>query len=466
MLSDPNATFWEGGKEIPVALVPANKIDANTLMAYETDGTLHVLITPQVSGTQEAIEKAAQGVTMPTIPIKFGWQPTAQKVDWGETLNSLLGGSTIDMVKTLNSEVKYFGEHKDDFLGFWNVFDVGKKGVEGSLKTYLSGDTLAGLQAYVSEVVAAVKTGQAVSETDIDNLQSILVFVETLEVEGVGENIVAGIGDAMAAAGWEDPAETTAGNLESAVNSALGIQSPSTRMVPTGENAAAGIGQGFAAYDFTAEIGALAASLIMLAQSHLSPLILYPYGLLAATGLGLGMLSFNPAGAVGSLTDRIRNALTNSLNIGSLHGIGQSAMAGLSAGILAGESGVVSAMTQVARAAVNAAKRALLIKSPSRVFQDEIGRMTMKGWGQGVLKESRTQAKVVSNAARYLTDTAKTSSIAYAAQDNRRTYNQSSAVNLTGNTFHIRDDKDVQSLAIEIAALTRRQHLGQGLRGA
>ena len=83
-----------------------------------------------------------------------------------------------------------------------------------------------------------------------------------------------------------------------------------------------------------------------------------------------------------------------------------------------------------------------------------------------MLKESRTQAKVVSNAARYLTDTAKTSSIAYASQDNRRTYNQSSAVNLTGNTFHIRDDKDVQSLAIEIAALTRRQHLGQGLRGA
>ena len=92
--------------------------------------------------------------------------------------------------------------------------------------------------------------------------------------------------------------------------------------------------------------------------------------------------------------------------------------------------------------------------------------MTMKGWGQGVLKESRAQAKVVSNAARYLTDTAKTSSIAYASQDNRRTYNQSSAVNLTGNTFQIRDDKDVQSLAIEIAALTRRQHLGQGLRGA
>ena len=46
VLNDPNATFWEGGKEVPVNLVPASKIDANTLIAYDADGTLHVLITP------------------------------------------------------------------------------------------------------------------------------------------------------------------------------------------------------------------------------------------------------------------------------------------------------------------------------------------------------------------------------------------------------------------------------------
>jgi len=39
-------------------------------------------------------------------------------------------------------------------------------------------------------------------------------------------------------------------------------------------------------------------------------------------------------------------------------------------------------------------------------------------------------------------------------------------VNLSGNTFYIRDEKDIQSLAIEIAALTRRQHQGRGLRMA
>lgn len=90
----------------------------------------------------------------------------------------------------------------------------------------------------------------------------------------------------------------------------------------------------------------------------------------------------------------------------------------------------------------------------------------MKGWGQGMLLESRAQAKVVANAARYLTDSTRESSVAYATNDNRRTYNQSSKVNLTGNTFYMRDDKDIQALAIEIAALTRRQHQSRGMRMA
>lgn len=65
MLNDPNATFWENGKEIPVNLVPASKITADTLMAYEEDGTMHVLITPKVTGTPEAVAEAAQEVTAP-----------------------------------------------------------------------------------------------------------------------------------------------------------------------------------------------------------------------------------------------------------------------------------------------------------------------------------------------------------------------------------------------------------------
>ena len=44
------------------------------------------------------------------------------------------------------------------------------------------------------------------------------------------------------------------------------------------------------------------------------------------------------------------------------------------------------------------------------------------------------------------------------------TERQQSSVSLSGNTFYIRDDKDVQALAIEIASLTKRKQAGRGVR--
>jgi len=120
-------------------------------------------------------------------------------------------------------------------------------------------------------------------------------------------------------------------------------------------------------------------------------------------------------------------------------------------------------MREAAKAAVNAAKSELKIASPSGVFRDEVGRMTMKGFGQGVLLESRTQARAVQNAARYLTGEAKAGSVAYSSNDNRRTYNQQSSVSLAGSNFYVRDEQDVRSLAMEIASLTKRHQRGRGL---
>lgn len=92
--------------------------------------------------------------------------------------------------------------------------------------------------------------------------------------------------------------------------------------------------------------------------------------------------------------------------------------------------------------------------------------MTMKGFGEGVLEETEAQAKTLKNAMRYLTDSAQEGSIVAANSDNRRTYNQQSSVNLTGNTFYVRDEQDIRSLAVEIATLTRRQQRGKGMRMA
>ena len=139
-------------------------------------------------------------------------------------------------------------------------------------------------------------------------------------------------------------------------------------------------------------------------------------------------------------------------------------MQGLVAGINAGRSGVISAMRSAARAAVDAAKSELQIHSPSKVFEREVGVMTMKGMGKGVTEEAKRQARVMANATRYLTGEAKEGAIGLTQTDNRKTYNQTSSVNLSGNNFYIRDETDIRSLAVEIATLTKRQQHGKGMR--
>ncbi len=270
----------------------------------------------------------------------------------------------------------------------------------------------------------------------------------------------------MTAAGWDSDAETVASNLETALNTALQIQSPSQRVKPVGDNVAAGVGAGMTEHDFSTDASAMATNVETALTTELTGETLNAAGTGAAEGLASGMTGYSMSGTGSTIAATVRSAIAANLTGTTLRSVGVNAMAGLKAGINAGRSGVISAMRSAAKAAVTAAKSELKIKSPSGVFRDEVGRMSMKGFGQGVLLESRAQAKIVQNAARFLTGEAKAGSISTTSNDNRRTYNQSSNVNLSGNTFYVRDEQDIKSLAIEIAALTKRQQRGRGLRMA
>ena len=70
---------------------------------------------------------------------------------------------------------------------------------------------------------ASVTCEGSASLEDLQKLQTIVDFLSALELAGVGENITAGIGDAMTAAGWDADAESVAGNLEAALNAAFVI---------------------------------------------------------------------------------------------------------------------------------------------------------------------------------------------------------------------------------------------------
>ncbi len=391
----------------------------------DKDGTMHVLITAEVTGAPEAIAEMREQVAEID---QQGLTGLGKLIVQPKTL--------MDYISQARAQIKTAEKDAHEWYSFIYGGESGRMEIlDNYIQRGFDPESIASLSTYVAEIVKAIKNGEAVSQEDMDNLKEILAFVQELDAAGVGENVTAGIAEGMTEAGWDTTAETVAENLEDAINSAFIIESPSQRMKPTGEYVAAGIGAGMLDYDFSTD----AASMVTALQTAIS------------TALG---------------EDPLQGTIAAALPADSLRKIGVNAMTGLKEGITAGRSSVVTAMQTAVQAAVNAAKKALKIASPSRVFRDEIGEMAMKGFGEGILQESKTQAQIVKNAARYLTDEAKEGSIAFGSTDNRKTYNNTSSVNLSGNNFYIRDEQDVRSLAIEIATLTRRQQRGRGLRMA
>ena len=456
-LLDPQTTFWQDGQQISVEAVPKEMLTADKVAVLDEDGTLHVLIAPDVTGAQEAIDSLRTEV--------------AEVDQYGVTAlgraAGLLPTTTLDMIESALTRIE---EAKGKLGQWWNFLFGGDEGVMGTLDTSMkldfSADRVSELSTYVGEVVAAILQGQQVKQEDMDNLKTILTFLQELDTNEVGTHILEGVGVGMTEAGWDSDAETVASNLEAALNLALGIQSPSTRVKPVGENVSAGVGEGMSGYDFTNDASTLAAAIEAAVTGAFPATALGPTGTAAVQGLTQAMTSYSMSSTGSTIAASVRSSVNATLTSTTLRSAGINAMAGLKAGINAGRSGVISAMRSAARAAVSAAKSELKIKSPSRVFEEEVGVMAMRGLGQGVLKESKEQARVIRNAARYLTGEAKAGSIVSSSTDNRRTYNNSVHSTIQVQQMVVRDEQDIRALAVEIATLTRRQQRGKGLRMA
>jgi TP901 family phage tail tape measure protein len=418
LLSDGKVKFWKDGVEVPIEAVPDGTVTADTIAALEQDGTLHILITPEVTGTQEAIDSISPMVD----------EADQLGVTWAGMWAGIMPITTMDKIDSaierLNSYQKTLDYNAWD--KFWaTVFgESTDKGVlDTSMKLDFDAETVAQLSAYVSEMVAAILRGEEVSEEDLTNLQNIVTFLNGLDTTDTGAHVLEGIAQGMTEAGWDSDAETVAANLEAALNQALQINSPSKLVKPVGSG--------------------------------------------TAEGIALGMKEYGFATDASTVAQNLQTALAAVLTATTLRSVGLNAMNGLKAGIQAGTLGVVTAMRSAARAAVNAAKAELKIASPSGVFRDEVGRMAMKGLGQGALLESKAQAKVIRNAARYLTDTAQTGIVTGSAySDNRKTYNQNATSTVHVDRLYVNDKQDVTALAVEIASLTRRRQRGRGRKNA
>ena len=460
-LLDPNAKFWHEGTEIPVTAVTEDMLTADKVAVLADDGTLHVLVTPKITGSEQARADLSSSLDTDYVSVQFGFGDVS-KNDWG-FLNSILGGSTMDWVKGLSQRMDFLLNNWNSWVFFGGLTSgLEKDGIEDQINQQLGGDALAQLTAYTSEAVKAINEGYDLSDLDVGNLEAILEFVRMAEELGIGQNVRGSLAQSLTDAGVPTTTENLLENLQLLIDDAKGV----------GEDAGAGIGEGMASADLTPYAQTVAANADTALRSSgafdsASPAnSTKPVGADAALGIGEGMAATDLSSYAATTAAGVRSSLSAQLNALSMKRIGTNAMAGLVLGILSGRAAVVAAMKLAARSAVNAAKTELKIASPSRVFRDEVGAMTMEGFGEGVLDSTKEQAKIIRNASRYLTGEAKTGSISTGSTDNRRTYNNNVSSTVQVAQMTVRDEQDIRSLAIEIASLSRRQQRGRGLRMA
>ncbi len=404
--------------------------DATTVVQDLGDAIARMaLLYPPKVKVEPEVETVEPEIETPVVA-----EPVLPEIPVDENANA-----RIEDVKALNEEIGKYQQKIDALRASGESTDADGNTLESleAAKALLTDDLLTafmrlgstdlqGVSDEIAAILSALNSGELDEEQTAayqQRLEEILSFISAADnYLGTGNYISAGIASGMTAYGWTTDANTVASDIQSAINAALGVASPATTMKPTGEYVSAGIGEGMKGYDWESTASELSGSL-------------------------QAVLNANLAGA-------------------GVRSVGYHVMTGLALGILKGKSIVTASMRMAARAAVQAAKKELVIQSPSHVFRDEVGAMVMKGFGQGILEETESQAKIIRNASRYLTDEAKEASIGYNTSYDQRKYDQSSAVNLTVGSLNVRSDQDIRDLAVEIAGLTRRQQRGKGMRMA
>ena len=189
-------------------------------------------------------------------------------------------------------------------------------------------------------------------------------------------------------------------------------------------------------------------------------------GIDISAGIGDGMSSYSWTDNTSSLIAQIDSELRASAGAHSpatrFIPIGTDIAEGIAQGIINGTGTVTAAVTALAQAAVAAARSALDIHSPSRVFRDDVGKMMMRGLGEGVLESTEEQARIVRNASRYLSGEAASAVVPVTNSRTNNSYDDS--ITISGNDFNISSEQDIRDLAREIAVLTKRQQAGKGAR--
>ena len=399
--------YGSNGLEIEVSPKVLKKLDQNDLVVgIGEDGIYHIQFSLTPTGTEEAIAEVRETLS------------DSRLTDFGKIFAPELDTSTFQYVEDALKRIETY--KNPGFFDFqWlNSASGNLERLKTSMETDFSPTRTQQISQYVSEIMTAYKNGQTVSDEDIQRMRSLSELANELDALGIGRNILNGIQEGMTAAEMDTSAETVASDLENALNAAFGIASPSKRMMPIGSYIAEGIGN--------------------------------------------GMMDFSYSSSADAVYQLLYDGLNQRMSGSAFYSVGQSISTGIAAGILSEQNSIQSAIRKVATDAVNAAKLALDIHSPSGVFRREVGVMAMRGIGEGVLSESKQQQKIIANAMYYLTKGAKQTLADKTNSTITNHYNTDASISFPDATFSIMDETDIHALAIEIASFTKRIQHGKG----
>ena len=402
------------GAKLDVTPEILSQITANDIAILEADGTLHVIITPEL-GSTEAIEQ-----TTAALEDKGPLQGTAFE---------FMASSTMEDVQNINDAADAYHELAA------SVEEVKAAGGGDPFKTAMDEEELRAratamremfdgmdtdvdveaLAADAAQLMAALSSGELDENTAAEyaaQLQQIASLVSNAdEFIGSGNAISAGIAEGMKAYGWDSDASNVADLLQAAVDAAFGIASPAETMKPTGQNVAAGIAEGMTEFDFSSAAGSVASGII-------SPF----------SGLG---------------------------------GEGRTIGANFGQGLYNGLSGKMSDTLKLAKSYAEkitaAFRNAWDEHSPSKVAQS-LTEMFGAGLGEGMKHWPKVSERMLKEDIGSLYSGARQAR----ANVNNNTNNYSNAVNLNVDRMEVRDRTDAEGLAHEIAGITRRSQRSRG----
>ena len=171
VLGESGVKYWKDGEEIPVTAITQDMLKPEDVAILDKDGTMHILLTTEITGAPEAIAEMREQV--------------AEVDQLGVTaLGKAVGLVPTTLMGYIDAAEKRIDKFKNPgFFDFaWLTSDASRLKVLGeSMINDFSPEKVAELSTYVAEVVSAIQQGQAVSQEDIDNVNKILQFIKDLD---------------------------------------------------------------------------------------------------------------------------------------------------------------------------------------------------------------------------------------------------------------------------------------------